>query len=123
MCFYAKKHFPHLQAYSDGPPDFPGPVLLEQEKKKGRNKRAPKGGDKPASRYKKRKKEGDERQLMHSGPDTVLTQIKQVGWISSTHNLPFVECVEAAARHIFGNKGRSKDYSPECEYRIPSFQY
>ncbi|XP_073347708.1 histone-lysine N-methyltransferase 2C isoform X3 [Pagrus major] len=64
-------------AYSDGTPDFPGPLLPEQEKKKGRNKRAPKGGDKPASRYKKRKKEGDERQLMHSGPDTVMTQIKQ----------------------------------------------
>lgn len=29
------------------------------------------------SRYKKRKKEGDERQL-HSGADTVMTQIKQV---------------------------------------------
>ncbi|XP_053186101.1 histone-lysine N-methyltransferase 2C isoform X3 [Scomber japonicus] len=64
-------------AYSDGPPDFPGPLLPEQEKKKGRNKRAPKG-DKPPSRYKKRKKEGDERQLMHSGPDTVMTQIKQL---------------------------------------------
>ncbi|KAM7400603.1 hypothetical protein PAMA_005007 [Pampus argenteus] len=64
-------------AYSDGPPDFPGPLLPEQEKKKGRNKRAPKGGDKPPSRYKKRKKEGDERQLIHSGPDAVMTQIKQ----------------------------------------------
>lgn len=74
MPFYATSCFSHLQAYSDGPPDFPGPV----EKKKGRNKRAPKGGEKPASRYKKRKKEGDERQLMHSGPDAVMTQIKQV---------------------------------------------
>ncbi|XP_051258982.1 histone-lysine N-methyltransferase 2C isoform X9 [Dicentrarchus labrax] len=64
-------------AYSDGTLDFPGPLLPEHEKKKGRNKRAPKGGDKPASRYKKRKKEGDERQLMNSGPDTVMTQIKQ----------------------------------------------
>ncbi|XP_035527326.1 histone-lysine N-methyltransferase 2C isoform X7 [Morone saxatilis] len=64
-------------AYSDGTPDFPGPLLPEHEKKKGRNKRAPKGGDKPASRYKKRKKEGDERQLINSGPDTVMTQIKQ----------------------------------------------
>ncbi|XP_028283859.1 histone-lysine N-methyltransferase 2C isoform X3 [Parambassis ranga] len=63
-------------AYSDGTPDFPGPLLPEQEKKKGRNKRTPKGGDKPASRYKKRKKDGDER-LIHSGPDTVMTQIKQ----------------------------------------------
>ncbi|XP_050925963.1 histone-lysine N-methyltransferase 2C isoform X2 [Lates calcarifer] len=65
-------------AYSDGTPDFPGPLLPEQEKKKGRNKRAPKGGEKPASRYKKRKKEGDERQLMHSTSDTVMTQIKQL---------------------------------------------
>ncbi|KAG7526834.1 histone-lysine N-methyltransferase 2C-like isoform X3 [Solea senegalensis] len=64
-------------AYSDGTLDFPGPLLPEQEKKKGRNKRAPKGGEKPASRYKKRKKEGDERQLMHSGNDAVMTQIKQ----------------------------------------------
>ncbi|XP_047187758.1 histone-lysine N-methyltransferase 2C isoform X3 [Scophthalmus maximus] len=64
-------------AYSDGAHDFPGPLVPEQEKKKGRNKRAPKGGEKPASRYKKRKKEGDERQLMHSGADTVMTQIKQ----------------------------------------------
>lgn len=70
--------FHPLQAYSDGIPDFPGPLLPEQEKKKGRNKRAPKG-EKPPSRYKKRKKEGDERQLMHSGPDSVMTQIKQVG--------------------------------------------
>ncbi|XP_076001014.1 histone-lysine N-methyltransferase 2C isoform X3 [Genypterus blacodes] len=64
-------------AYSDGTLDFPGPLLPEQEKKKGRNKRTPKGGEKPASRYKKRKKEGDERQLMHSGPDSVMNQIKQ----------------------------------------------
>ncbi len=77
MPFYATASS-HLQAYSDGTTDFPGPLLPEQEKKKGRNKRAPKGGEKPASRYKKRKKEGDERQLMHSGPDTVMTQIKQV---------------------------------------------
>ncbi|XP_062260006.1 histone-lysine N-methyltransferase 2C isoform X1 [Platichthys flesus] len=64
-------------AYSDGTLDFPGPLHPEQEKKKGRNKRAPKGGEKPASRYKKRKKDGDDRQLMHSGPDSVITQIKQ----------------------------------------------
>lgn len=63
--------------YSDGIPDFPGALLTEQEKKKGRNKRAPKGGEKPASRYKKRKKDSDERQLIHSGPDAVMTQIKQ----------------------------------------------
>ncbi|XP_077411790.1 histone-lysine N-methyltransferase 2C isoform X2 [Vanacampus margaritifer] len=64
-------------AYSDGTLDFQGHLFNEQEKKKGRNKRNPKGGEKTPSRYKKRKKEGDERQLMHSGPDTVMTQIKQ----------------------------------------------
>ncbi|XP_037132980.1 histone-lysine N-methyltransferase 2C isoform X4 [Syngnathus acus] len=64
-------------AYSDGPLDFQGPIFNEQEKKKGRNRRNPKGGEKPPSRYKKRKKEGDERTLMHSGPDTVMNQIKQ----------------------------------------------
>ncbi|XP_068605247.1 histone-lysine N-methyltransferase 2C-like [Brachionichthys hirsutus] len=65
-------------AYSDGTLDFPGLLLPEQEKKKGRNKRVQKGGEKPASRYKKRKKEGDERQSMHSGPDAVMTHIKQL---------------------------------------------
>lgn len=68
--------------YSDGILDFQGHLFSEQEKKKGRNKRNPKGGEKPPSRYKKRKKEGDERQLMHSGPDTVMTQIKQVRLIN-----------------------------------------
>ncbi|XP_038159716.1 histone-lysine N-methyltransferase 2C isoform X13 [Cyprinodon tularosa] len=63
-------------AFSDGTSEFPSSLLPEQDKKKGRNKRPPKGGEKPASRYKKRKKE-DDRQLIHSGPDTVMTQIKQ----------------------------------------------
>lgn len=96
MIFNATILFYRLQAYSDGTPDFPGPLLPEQEKKKGRNKRAPKGGEKPASRYKKRKKEGDERQLMHSGPDTVMTQIKQVGWTSASHQMLFFSLVGAA---------------------------
>lgn len=90
MPVYATTSFSLLQAYSDGTQDFPGPLLPEQEKKKGRNKRAPKGGEKPASRYKKRKKEGDEKQLMHSGPDTVMTQIKQVSlvvWSFTTSHL------------------------------------
>lgn len=67
-----------VQACSDGTPDFPGPLLSDQEKKKGRNKRSQKGGEKPASRYKKRKKDGEEKQLMHPGSDSVMTQIKQV---------------------------------------------
>lgn len=67
-----------FQACSDGTPDFPGPLLSDQDKKRGRNKRAQKGGEKPASRYKKRKKDGEEKQLMHPGSDSVMTQIKQV---------------------------------------------
>ncbi|XP_041698132.1 histone-lysine N-methyltransferase 2C isoform X5 [Coregonus clupeaformis] len=68
-------------AYSDGQlcglPEFPGPLLTGQEKKKGRNKRNPKGGERPTSRYKKRKKEGEEKQLVHSSTDTLMTQLKQ----------------------------------------------
>lgn len=102
MPLHATIPFSHLQAYSDGPPDFPGPLLPEQEKKKGRNKRAPKGGDKPPSRYKKRKKEGDERQLMHTGPDTVMTQIKQVRLILTSY---IAELVGVAPLHFCSNKG------------------
>ena len=73
---------PPLQAYSDGqlsgPPEFPGPLLPEQDKKKGRNKRAPKGGEKPISRYKKRRKDGEEKTLVQSSEDTLMTQLKQV---------------------------------------------
>lgn len=74
-----------FQACSDGTPDFPGPLLAEQEKKKGRNKRTQKGGEKPASRYKKRKKDGEEKQLMHPGSDAVMTQIKQVRLFGASH--------------------------------------
>ncbi|KAJ8012094.1 hypothetical protein DPEC_G00065110 [Dallia pectoralis] len=63
-------------AYSDGQmsglQEFSG-----QEKKKGRNKRTPKGGERPASRYKKRKKQGDDKQLVNSSTDTLMTQLKQ----------------------------------------------
>ncbi|XP_070974437.1 histone-lysine N-methyltransferase 2C-like [Oncorhynchus clarkii lewisi] len=68
-------------AYSDGQmsglPEFPGPLLAGQEKKKGRNKRTPKGGERPASRYRKRKKEGEEKQLVHCSTDALMTQLKQ----------------------------------------------
>ncbi|KAM6948736.1 histone-lysine N-methyltransferase 2C [Aplochiton taeniatus] len=64
-------------AYSDGLPDFPGPLLPGKDKKKGRNKRAPKSGEKPASRYKKRKKDGEEKTLLHSGTDAIMTTLKQ----------------------------------------------
>lgn len=77
------------QAYSDGQmsglPEFPGPLLAGQEKKKGRNKRTPKGGERPASRYRKRKKEGEEKQLVHCSTDALMTQLKQVGDIPKHH--------------------------------------
>ncbi|XP_073705573.1 histone-lysine N-methyltransferase 2C [Garra rufa] len=56
-------------------PDFPGP-LLPEDKKKQRNKRAPKSGDRPAPRCKKRKKEEDENQV-YSSTEPVMTQLKQ----------------------------------------------
>ncbi|XP_019900094.2 histone-lysine N-methyltransferase 2C isoform X3 [Esox lucius] len=69
-------------AYSDGQmsglPEFSGPLLPGQEKKKGRNKRTPKLGERPASRYKKRKKEGEDKQLVNSTTDTLMTQLKQL---------------------------------------------
>ncbi|XP_077069572.1 histone-lysine N-methyltransferase 2C isoform X1 [Siphateles boraxobius] len=64
-------------AFSDSNhPDFPGP-LLPEDKKKQRNKRAPKSGDRPAPRCKKRKKEEDESQAVYSSTETVMTQLKQ----------------------------------------------
>ncbi|XP_016372184.1 histone-lysine N-methyltransferase 2C-like [Sinocyclocheilus rhinocerous] len=57
-------------------PDFPGP-LLPEDKKKQRNKRAPKNGDRPTPRCKKRKKEGDENQAVYSSTEPVMTQLKQ----------------------------------------------
>uniref|UniRef100_H3DCP4 [histone H3]-lysine(4) N-methyltransferase n=1 Tax=Tetraodon nigroviridis TaxID=99883 RepID=H3DCP4_TETNG len=75
-------------ACSDGTPDFPGPLLSDQEKKKGRNKRSQKGGEKPVSRYKKRKKDGEEKQLMHPGSDSVMTQIKQQSNLSNPPTPP-----------------------------------
>ncbi|RXN27847.1 histone-lysine N-methyltransferase 2C-like protein [Labeo rohita] len=61
--------------FSDSHPDFPGP-LLPEDKKKQRNKRAPKSGDRPAPRCKKRKKEEDENQV-YSSTEPVMTQLKQ----------------------------------------------
>ncbi|XP_064202618.1 histone-lysine N-methyltransferase 2C-like isoform X6 [Anguilla rostrata] len=57
--------------------DVSGHPQPEQDKKKPRNKRAPKNGEKPASRYKKRKKEEEERQAVYSSTDTLMTQLKQ----------------------------------------------
>ncbi|XP_058251274.1 histone-lysine N-methyltransferase 2C isoform X1 [Hemibagrus wyckioides] len=53
------------------------PSLPDQGKKKQRNKRTPKiGADKPQSRWKKRKKEQEDRQVLYPTTDT-LTQLKQ----------------------------------------------
>ncbi|XP_061096332.1 histone-lysine N-methyltransferase 2C-like isoform X3 [Conger conger] len=51
-------------------------VLPKQGKKKRCNKRAPKSVEKPASRYKKRKKE-EEQPIGYSSTDTLMTQLKQ----------------------------------------------
>lgn len=70
--------FPSQQTFSDSNhPDFPGP-LLPEDKKKRRNKRAPKSGDRAAPRCKKRKKEEDVNQAMYSSTEPVMTQLKQV---------------------------------------------
>ncbi|XP_051556784.1 histone-lysine N-methyltransferase 2C isoform X3 [Myxocyprinus asiaticus] len=58
-------------------PDFPGP-LLPVDKKKQRNKRAPKSGERPAPRCKKRKKEKDDSQAVFSSTEPVMTQLKQL---------------------------------------------
>ena len=46
----------------------------DQDKKKQRNKRGPKGSERPTPRSKKRKKEEEERQAASSG----MTHLKQV---------------------------------------------
>ncbi|XP_051555188.1 histone-lysine N-methyltransferase 2C-like isoform X3 [Myxocyprinus asiaticus] len=57
-------------------PDFPG-SLLPEDKKKQRNKRAPKSGERPVPRCKKRKKEEDDSQAVFSSTEQVMTQLKQ----------------------------------------------
>ncbi|XP_060778550.1 histone-lysine N-methyltransferase 2C isoform X8 [Neoarius graeffei] len=54
------------------------PSLPDQGKKKQRNKRTPKmGAEKPQSRWKKRKKEQEDRQVLYPTTDTLMTQLKQ----------------------------------------------
>uniref|UniRef100_A0A8C1N5S8 [histone H3]-lysine(4) N-methyltransferase n=1 Tax=Cyprinus carpio TaxID=7962 RepID=A0A8C1N5S8_CYPCA len=80
--------FPSPQTFSDSNhPDFPGP-LLPEGKKKQRNKRAPKGGDRPAPRCKKRKKEEDENQAVYSSTEPVMTQLKQQNNLSNPPTPP-----------------------------------
>ncbi|KAM9500181.1 histone-lysine N-methyltransferase 2C isoform 4-T4 [Clarias gariepinus] len=57
-------------------PDFSSP-LMSEDKKKQRTKRAPRSGDRPAPRSKKRKKDEDDRQSMYSSSEPVMTSLKQ----------------------------------------------
>ncbi|XP_076827373.1 LOW QUALITY PROTEIN: histone-lysine N-methyltransferase 2C [Brachyhypopomus gauderio] len=58
--------------------DLIDPSQPEQGKKKQRSKRTPKvGTEKPISRWKKRKKEQEERQVVYPSTDTLMTQLKQ----------------------------------------------
>lgn len=62
-----------------GQPDFSGPSLAgDVDKRKQRNKRGPKGGERPAPRSKKRRKEEEERQAASATSDPVMTHLKQV---------------------------------------------
>ncbi|KAL4624619.1 histone-lysine N-methyltransferase 2C-like [Arapaima gigas] len=58
-------------------PEGHGPALSEQDRKKQRNKRAPKALEKATPRSKKRKKEEDERQASFASTDTLMNQLKQ----------------------------------------------
>ncbi|MGH0136420.1 UNVERIFIED_CONTAM: hypothetical protein FKN15_071926 [Acipenser sinensis] len=49
----------------------------EQDKKKQRNKRAPKSGEKPAPRPKKRKKDENDRHVPYPNTDSLMSQLKQ----------------------------------------------
>ncbi|KAL2097737.1 hypothetical protein ACEWY4_006944 [Coilia grayii] len=61
-----------------GHPEFGSPSMGEQEKRKQRNKRGPKGGERPTPRSKKRKKEEEERQAACATSDSVMTHLKQL---------------------------------------------
>lgn len=55
------------------------PSQPDPGKKKQRNKRPPKMGvEKPQSRWKKRKKEQEDRQVLYPTTDSLMTQLKQV---------------------------------------------
>ncbi|XP_026093585.1 histone-lysine N-methyltransferase 2C-like isoform X5 [Carassius auratus] len=66
-----------LNSHMTGNPDLE-PSVPEQCKRKQRNKRTPKNGlEKPLSRWKKRKKDEEERQAVYTNTDTLMTQLKQ----------------------------------------------
>ncbi|XP_016298872.1 histone-lysine N-methyltransferase 2C-like isoform X4 [Sinocyclocheilus anshuiensis] len=65
-----------LNSHLTGKPDLE-PSVPEQCKRKQRNKRTPKNGtEKPLSRWKKRKKDDEERKAVYAN-DTLMTQLKQ----------------------------------------------
>lgn len=67
-----------MNSHLTGNPDLE-PSVPEQCKRKQRNKRTPKNGaEKPPSRWKKRKKDDEERQAVYTNTDTLMTQLKQV---------------------------------------------
>lgn len=67
-----------MNSHLTGNPDLE-PSVPEQGKRKQRNKRTPKNGaEKPPSRWKKRKKDDEERQAVYTNTDTLMTQLKQV---------------------------------------------
>ncbi|XP_051738984.1 histone-lysine N-methyltransferase 2C isoform X6 [Ctenopharyngodon idella] len=66
-----------MNSHLTGNPDLE-PSVPEQCKRKQRNKRTPKNGaEKPPSRWKKRKKDDEERQAVYTNTDTLMTQLKQ----------------------------------------------
>ncbi|KAI2649197.1 Histone-lysine N-methyltransferase 2C [Labeo rohita] len=66
-----------LNSHLTGNPDLE-PSVPEQCKRKQRNKRTPKNGaEKPLSRWKKRKKDDEEKQAVYTNTDTLMTQLKQ----------------------------------------------
>ncbi|XP_063075726.1 histone-lysine N-methyltransferase 2C isoform X2 [Engraulis encrasicolus] len=61
-----------------GHPEFGSPSRGEQDKRKQRNKRGTKGGERPTPRSKKRKKEEEERQAACATSDPAITHLKQL---------------------------------------------
>ncbi|XP_048118756.1 histone-lysine N-methyltransferase 2C isoform X1 [Alosa alosa] len=62
-----------------GQPEFGGSSLAgEQTKRKQRNKRGPKGAERPVPRSKKRRKEEEERKAAAAASDPAMTHLKQL---------------------------------------------
>uniref|UniRef100_A0A8C2FJX8 Histone-lysine N-methyltransferase 2C n=1 Tax=Cyprinus carpio TaxID=7962 RepID=A0A8C2FJX8_CYPCA len=77
-----------LNSHLTGNPDLE-PSVPEQCKRKQRNKRTPKNGaEKPLSRWKKRKKDDEERQAVYTNTDTLMTQLNQQNNLSNPPTPP-----------------------------------